>query len=152
MEGQADMKPYALKAGDGWTYRYGIDFTLKAGELHPGRGASFAEYVTRQGEEPPDHTHPTEDEIFYVLEGELSFRCGDESFDVGAGGFIYLPQGIKHGYTIRSDGTVHLIVVAFPTRAAEGVGWGGFIADVEAQGELLAEPQSGGASAATDHS
>ena len=136
------MKPYVLKAGEGWTYRYGIDFTLKAGELHPGRGASFTEYTTRQGEEPPDHTHPTEDEIFYVLEGELMFRCGDEAFDVEAGGFIYLPQGIKHGYTIRSAGSVRLLVVAFPTRAAEGVGWGGFITDVETQGELIAEPEN----------
>jgi len=138
------MKPYALKAGEGWTYRYGIDFTVKAGELNPGRGASFTEYTTRKGEEPPDHTHPTEDEIFYVLEGELMFRCGGETFDVGAGGLIYLPQGIEHGYTIRSDGSVRLIAVAFPTRAAAGVGWGGFIADVEAQGEPVAKPEQQG--------
>jgi quercetin dioxygenase-like cupin family protein len=55
--------------------------SVKAGELHPGRGAAFIEYTTRQGEELPDHTHPTEDEIFYVLQGELTFRCGDESFE-----------------------------------------------------------------------
>jgi quercetin dioxygenase-like cupin family protein len=134
------MKPYALKSGEGWTYQYGIDFTVKAGELHPGRGAAFIEYTTRQGEEPPDHTHPTEDEIFYVLQGELTFRCGDESFDVGEGGFIYLPQGIEHGYTIRNEGDVRLIVVTFPTRAASGEGWGGFIADVEEQGERVTEP------------
>ena len=135
------MDPYTLKAGEGRTYRYGIDFTLKAGELHPGRGAAFIEYTTRQGEEPPEHTHATEDEIFYVLNGELTFRCGGKSFDVGAGGFIYLPQGIEHGYTIRSTEPVRLIVVTFPTRAATGTGWGGFIADLEAQGELVAEPE-----------
>lgn len=131
------MKPYALKSGEGRTYRYGIDFTVKAGELHPGRGASFTEYTTRQGEEPPDHTHATEDEIFYVLQGELTFRCGDEFFDVGDGGFVYLPQGIEHGYTIRSEGDVRLLVVAFPTRTASGEGWGGFIADVERDGEAV---------------
>jgi quercetin dioxygenase-like cupin family protein len=106
--------------------------------LHPGRGAAFTEYTTRQGEEPSDHTHPAEDEIFYVLKGELTFRCGGKSFDVGEGGFIYLPQGIEHGYTIRSEEPVRLIVVTFPTRAASGEGWGGFIADIEWQGELLA--------------
>lgn len=42
---------------------------MKAGELHPGRGAAFTEYTTRKGEEPPDHIRPTEDEIFYVLNG-----------------------------------------------------------------------------------
>jgi len=140
LAGRREMRPYMLKAGEGRTIRYGIDFTLKAGELHPGRGAAFTEYTTRKGEEPQDHTHPTEDEIFYVLNGELTFRCGGESFDVGEAGFMYLPQGIKHGYTIRSDGPVRLITVTFPTRSAEGEGWGGFVADMEAEGEPDAAP------------
>ena len=144
------MHPYTLKSGEGWTYRYGINFTVKAGELHPGRGAAFIEYTTRKGEEPPDHSHPTEDEIFYILKGELTFRCGGESFDVGDGGFIYLPQGIEHGYTVRSEEPVRLIVVTIPTSAASDKGWGGFIADVERQGELVAEPQNRSDSEETD--
>ena len=135
------MGPYTLKSGEGWTYRDEIDFTVKAGELHPGRGAAFIEYTTRKGEEPPNHTHATEDEIFYVLQGELTFRCGGESFDVGEGGFAYLPQSIEHGYTIRSEGPVRLIVVTFPTRAASTEGWGGFVADIERRGDLLATPE-----------
>lgn len=86
------MEPYALAPGDGPTYNEGIDFTVKAGELRSTNGAAAIEYVTRQGEEPPDHSHPTEDEMFYVLEGELTFRCGDRSFDVGAGGFVSSPM------------------------------------------------------------
>jgi len=82
------MEPYALKADEGWIYRYGIDMTVKLGELHPGRGAAVTEYTTRKGEEPPDHTHPTEDEIFYVLSGALTFRCGGQSFEAQTGGFI----------------------------------------------------------------
>ena len=135
------MEPYALQAGEGRTYRYGINMTVKLGELHAGRGAAVAEYTTCQGEEPPDHTHSTEDEVFYVLSGTLTFRCGGQSFDVGTGGFVFLPQGVEHGYTIRSDAPVHLLVVTFPTRTAAHPGWGGFIADVEAQGELVAEPK-----------
>ena len=111
----------------------------------------FTEYTTRKGEEPPDHTHPTEDEIFYVLQGELTFRCGGESFEVAAGGFIYLPQGMEHGYTIRSEGQVRLIAITFPTRAASGNGWAGFIADVEGQGELVAAPQKNSGSKETQH-
>jgi len=67
--------------------------------------------------------------------------CSIFEYDgVGEGGFIYLPQGIEHGYTIRSDGPVRLLVVTFPVSAAPGKGWGGFIADVEAQGELVTGP------------
>jgi quercetin dioxygenase-like cupin family protein len=115
--------------------------TVKLGELHAGRGAAVAEYTTCQGEEPPDHTHSTEDEVFYVLSGTLTFRCGGQSFDVGTGGFVFLPQGVEHGYTIRSDAPVRLLVVTFPTRTATHPGWGGFIGDVEAQGEFMAEPK-----------
>ena len=136
------MVPYSLESGEGWTYRYGIPFMIKAGELHPGRGVAFTEYTTRKGEEPPDHTHATEDEMFYVINGELTFRCRGESFDVSDGGFMYLPQRIEHGYTIRSEGPVRLIVVTFPTREAGGEGWGGFIADVEQYGELVAVPEN----------
>jgi quercetin dioxygenase-like cupin family protein len=144
------VEPYALKAGEGWTYRYGIDMTVKIGELHPGRGATFTEYTTRIGEEPPDHTHPTEDEIFYVLSGELTFRCAGRFFDVGTGGFVFLPQGVEHGYTIRSDEPVRLLVVTFPTRAPADQGWGGFIADVEGQGALLTRPDPRSNSAEAD--
>ena len=96
-------RPYALKAGDGWTYRFGVDFVVKSSEIQGGSGASFLEYVTRKGEEPPSHTHRTEDEMFYVLEVNITFHCGEESFDLNPGGFIFLPRGLKHGYTISSD-------------------------------------------------
>ena len=134
--------PYALAAGEGWTYRYGVDFTVKAGEVQPGSSAALLEYATRQGEEPPPHTHPTEDEMFYVLEGSLTFQCGDTSFDVEAGGFVFLPHGMRHGYTIHGEGPVRLIVVTAPARDGTG-GWGGFVAEMEnGQGELIARPRT----------
>jgi len=123
-------RPYALKGGEGWVYRYGIDFTVKAGEIQGGSGAAFLEYQTRKGEEPPDHTHETEDEMFYVLEGAVTFQCGGESFDLEQGGFIFLPHGIEHGYTIRGDIPVWLIMVASPVRTGVG-GWGGFVGEME---------------------
>jgi quercetin dioxygenase-like cupin family protein len=135
------MKPYALKPGEGWTYRYGIDFTVKAGEVRESSGAAFLEYVTSKGEEPPDHTHATEDEMFYVLEGGVTFRCGQESFDLEKGSFIFLPRGIQHGYTIRSEAPVRLIVVTAPVKEGANNGWGGFVSDLElGQGELIAKP------------
>ena len=34
--------------------------------------------------------------MFYVLEGEHDFECGDKSFRLGPGGFVFLPRGIPH--------------------------------------------------------
>jgi quercetin dioxygenase-like cupin family protein len=137
-EGQA--RAYALRAGEGWTYNFDIDFVVKAGEMGSGRRLAFVEYVTRAGEEPEDHVHPTEDEIFYVLRGDLTFRCGDEEFEVSDGGFVFLPRGVEHGYQIRSEGDVRLLAVTSPAQEDARGGWGGFIGDVETQGELRSAP------------
>lgn len=135
------MKPYSLKAGEGWTYRFGIDFTVKTSESQNGNGAAVLEYATRKGEEPPSHTHPTEDEMFYVLEGDITFQCGENVFDLEKGGFIFLPAGIEHGYTIRGEDPVRLLVITAPLREKTNGGWGGFVADMESgQGELIARP------------
>jgi quercetin dioxygenase-like cupin family protein len=129
-------RPYALKAGEGWIYQLGIDFTVKASEIRTGSGAAILEYVSKRGEEPGSHTHATEDEMFYVLEGALTFQCGHESFEVEKGGFIFLPRGIEHGYTIRSQDPVRLLVITAPVRDGATGGWGGFVSDLESgQGE-----------------
>lgn len=135
-----NIRPYALKAGEGWIYHQGINFTVKAGELGPGRRLAVMEYITHRGEEPPDHIHPTEDEIFYVLHGALTFRCGEDTFELDTGGFIFLPRGIQHGYTIRSEGDIRLLVMTTPAQEEVIGGWGGFVADLEATGELRATP------------
>lgn len=79
--------------------------------------------------------------MFYVLEGSITFQCGEESFELEKGGFIFLPRGIEHSYTIRSEDSVRLIVVTSPVRESASGGWKGFVADMESgQGELIARP------------
>jgi len=135
------MRPYALRAGEGWIYRLGIDFAVKASEIQASSGAAVMEYETKKGEEPDPHTHPTEDEMFYVLEGAITFRCGDETFDLEKGGFVFLPRGVQHGYTIRSEAPVRLLIVTAPVREGVEGGWGGFVSDLElGQGELVRKP------------
>ena len=141
---QASARPYSLPPGDGWTYNIGIDMIAKVGELGQGRRVAVTEYTTRAGEEPGDHTHETEDEMFYVLQGAVTFRCGDQTFEAAEGGFVFLPRGIRHGYQIRSAGDVRLLVVTAPApQDGAPAGWGGFIADLESGGELRRSPAQG---------
>lgn len=138
---ESTIRPYALQAGQGWTYRFaelGIDLVVKVGERRHGRGLGFFELTTRAGEEPPDHTHATEDEFFPVLQGQVAFRCGDDRFDVTDGGCVFLPRGIEHGYRIRNDGDARLLVVTTPV--PDDVGWGGFVGSFERDSELRGGP------------
>ena len=111
---------------------YGIPFTIKLGELDPSRGCAVCEYVSNLGDEPPDHTHGTEDEIFIVMQGRVSFHCDGKEFEAGPGDFVYLPVGLKHGYNIL-EAPLRLFAITFPTTDPKPGGWGGFIADMEQQ-------------------
>ena len=55
------------------------------------------------GNEPPPHVHSREDELFYVLEGELTVEVGDETVRLAAGGFVAVPPMVVH--TFRNEGS-----------------------------------------------
>lgn len=46
----------------------------------------------------PLHVHHRDDEAWYVLEGVLRFRIGDDVFEVGAGGAVLAAKGVAHAY------------------------------------------------------
>lgn len=46
----------------------------------------------------PPHVHEVEDELFYVLEGEFSFTCGEETFLAKKGAVVVLPKGKPHAF------------------------------------------------------
>ena len=55
-----------------------------------------------KGSEPeliaPLHLHHEDDEAWYVLEGMLAFRIGDEIVEASAGGAVIAPRGKPHTY------------------------------------------------------
>jgi quercetin dioxygenase-like cupin family protein len=139
---QRTIKPYALTAGQGWVYDIGAEMIVKLGEKGHGRRFAVLEYTADQ-DEWPGHVHPTEDEAFYVLKGALTFRCGEAEFDVDAGGFVFLPSGLEHGYKLRGSGEAHLLVVTAPAPEPDApVGWDGFVSDLENNAELRGWPES----------
>lgn len=125
------MQPFALAADAGTHVQYGIDWVLKIGERSHGRGVAIVTYTTTAGEEPPLHTHPTEDEIFFVLQGDITFLADGKRFPVTTGGMMVLPAGLPHTYVIATGVRVSLLVITHPVGDFPD-GWGGFVADMEA--------------------
>jgi hypothetical protein len=88
------------------------------------------EQVARQGDSPPLHIHRNEDELFHVVEGELSFRRGDEHHTVVAGEFFLVTRASDRPLTRgldRSYGFSHNQAGCGGTEAGteEGLEWDG---------------------------
>ena len=84
-------------------------------EQTEGRYAVIEE-VSPVGGGPPLHVHRDEDELFYVLGGELELQLGDQRFRAKAGTTAFLPRDIPH--TFRNVGTTpsKVLMVIIPAR------------------------------------
>lgn len=63
---------------------------------------------------PPLHLHPDFDELFFVVEGELSVRIGDRTETVGPGGIAFVPRNVPHTFANRADRPAHSLVTVTP--------------------------------------
>jgi quercetin dioxygenase-like cupin family protein len=93
----------------------GGPLTFKArGEQTGGRLTVFENEVAPM-DGPPLHTHANEDESWYVLEGELRFRLGEELSSAPAGSFVYVPRGVAHCFQNVGAGPARILVIFNPS-------------------------------------
>jgi quercetin dioxygenase-like cupin family protein len=85
---------------------------------------------------PPLHVHEWEDETFYVIEGSLSVRMGDEEFEAPTGSFVFQPRGFPHAFRSSSEGARALLLVV-PS------GFEGFFHALVQPAEAMALPPAG---------
>lgn len=80
------------------------------------RGAITAmEFVAPRNFGPPLHRHDAEDELLYLLDGEVWFSCGDVEALHSAGAVVWLPRGLPHTFQVRSE-TARLFHVSTPAQ------------------------------------
>jgi mannose-6-phosphate isomerase-like protein (cupin superfamily) len=72
------------------------------------------ESLVPPGASPPLHVHHREDETFWVLEGTLTVRCGDETFRAVAGSYVFLPRGVPHTFRVDGDTPVRMLTLLTP--------------------------------------
>jgi quercetin dioxygenase-like cupin family protein len=70
---------------------------LVSGDESSGCGVLFAGTLD-PGYMAGGHYQPSEDELFFVLEGELELTCGSQTKLVNAGAFGFAPRGATHGF------------------------------------------------------
>lgn len=76
-------------------------------------GGRFAllEAQAKMGNEPPPHLHAWEHELYYLLEGEITFYCGSKVLPTKAGETVFIPQGTPHALRITSPSVRFLLLV-----------------------------------------
>ena len=100
---------------------------LLRGEESEGRIALVEIAVPPHWEGPPLHHHAF-DEAFEVLEGELTFRLGDELRTAAAGQLAFAPGGVVHTLANLADAPARYLLAITPAgfeRYFDGLGDGG---------------------------
>ena len=105
----------------------GVDFKIPA-EM-TGGAFSVVEHPLDPGHLIPPHIHHREDELSYVVSGEIGVRIGDTDYTAGPGSYVFKPRGIAHTFWNAGPEPAHLIEIVWPA---------GFEQFFAALGELVA--------------
>src|SRR6202521_3787327 len=58
----------------------------------PGMDTVVLEMTLPAGSSPPLHIHDDLDDLWYILDGQMVVRCGDDQLGVGAGHWVSMPR------------------------------------------------------------
>jgi quercetin dioxygenase-like cupin family protein len=75
---------------------------------------------------PPSHRHRGLHDMFYVLDGTLTMRLGDETLELEPGSFVCVPPGVVHTFSNPSDTAVKILNFNTPA------GWENYMRDLAA--------------------
>lgn len=115
--------PLTLRATEGLTFEDGPDhgrilvfgretggrYGLMELTLSPRPGVAQAEPVSLG-----PHRHNDIEESFFVQSGRIRFLLGQDVFDLGAGDFVRVPPGTRHGLANAGDEPARLLVSFVP--------------------------------------
>ena len=108
-------RAFGLEAGEGNARWWGGGLaTIKVTGKETGDLYSIVEILEPQGARAPLHLHRKEDEAFYVLEGEMTFRIGEETIKARPRSFVFGPRDVPHTYTVDS-GPARLLFLLSPS-------------------------------------
>ena len=88
--------------------------TVKARGQDTNDALSVVEVFCPAGFGPPPHLHRREDEALYVLEGQMTVSCGEQTWTATPGSFVLLPRGIPHAFTVAATGQCRMLTINTP--------------------------------------
>ncbi len=111
----ADRRGRTVPAGQGEAIWFTNNLmTLKATAQSTGGAYGLLESLAPAGSGPPLHVHHREDEAFWILEGTLTVRCGDQRFTASPGSYTFLPRDIPHTFVVEGDSPARILSICSP--------------------------------------
>jgi mannose-6-phosphate isomerase-like protein (cupin superfamily) len=103
-----------LAAGDGRSVSLrGTEVAFKV-ESNQANGASLVEFTAVPGFDTGVHVHQRLEETWYIVDGELEFRVGDETFDAATGATVFVPPRVPHAFANRSATPAKFLLIMSP--------------------------------------
>lgn len=116
----AAARGFVLGPDDGEPYHWLGTLTLtKITAAATGGGVDIVDHRVPAGYAPPRHLHRHQDEVFYVIDGDLEITCGDDHWHAGPGSLVYLPRGIAHGFAASPDRPARTLLINSPAGFAD---------------------------------
>lgn len=105
-----------LPAGAGRSYDAGpMHAVFKADGPETDDRYCVSEWWLEAGQPGPGpHSHEANVELFYVVEGEMSFLVGDQWIEAALGAFLRIPAGTTHDFENRSTARAGVLNVFIP--------------------------------------
>jgi quercetin dioxygenase-like cupin family protein len=120
------MSGFVLGRDGGDTYAWrGAEVQIKASAAATLGQLGVMEFVYPPGLAVPTHHHEGEDEMFYVLDGELRGRCDDDEWTATPGTFVFVPRDRPHSFTVVGADQARALVITGPSNLAGQVVAGG---------------------------
>src|ERR1700722_17363636 len=69
------------------------------------------EMILPLGSAPPLHVHDELDDTWYILEGQMVVRCGEDELVVGTGHWVSMPRGVPHTFRVVGGGGARILLV-----------------------------------------
>ena len=105
-------EPYYTDQAEARWYGNSLWEMLVPNEVTGGKLSVF-QATMPEGFSPPRHIHTREDEVFLVVDGQVTFDIDGELRTAGPGAALYMPRGVPHTFRIQSQ-TARLLGVMAP--------------------------------------
>lgn len=112
---QPATRGFVLGPDDGDPYHWlgTLSITKVMGSSTTGN-LDIVDHRVPPGYAPPLHVHHAADEVFFLLEGRLEVRCGDDTWQAEPGSLVFLPRGVPHGFVASDAGPARTLLINSP--------------------------------------